>query len=239
MSLKDKTIVVTGGSRGLGLGLVEALVDAGRQGDGRRPRRRCARSPSSSPARRRHDLRRRDGRGRRPPHPCRGPPGHPGAERRRDAADGSARPAELGGFHRDLGDRRQGRALLDAGGAQPAAQAGKPRPRGIERRGRERIAALGRLCRRQAHALVHGQIRQWGRRAEGPGHPLPGDRAAADHRRDRGRRRRRPAPTRARWASSARRTWPGSARRCRPASSATTWSRCWTIRSMPRASPSA
>jgi NAD(P)-dependent dehydrogenase (short-subunit alcohol dehydrogenase family) len=27
MSLKDKTIVVTGGSRGLGLGLVEALVD--------------------------------------------------------------------------------------------------------------------------------------------------------------------------------------------------------------------
>jgi len=30
MSLKDKTIVVTGGSRGLGLGLVEALVDQAR-----------------------------------------------------------------------------------------------------------------------------------------------------------------------------------------------------------------
>src|SRR5271168_888118 len=29
MNLKDKTIVVTGGSRGLGLGLVEALVDQG------------------------------------------------------------------------------------------------------------------------------------------------------------------------------------------------------------------
>jgi NAD(P)-dependent dehydrogenase (short-subunit alcohol dehydrogenase family) len=29
MSLKDKTIVVTGGSRGLGLGIVEALVDQG------------------------------------------------------------------------------------------------------------------------------------------------------------------------------------------------------------------
>src|SRR5580704_4677099 len=29
MSLKDKTIVVTGGSRGLGLGLVEALVEQG------------------------------------------------------------------------------------------------------------------------------------------------------------------------------------------------------------------
>ena len=40
MSLKDKTIVVTGGSRGLGLGLVEALVDAGRQGDRRGARHR-------------------------------------------------------------------------------------------------------------------------------------------------------------------------------------------------------
>src|SRR5437899_2911912 len=29
MTLKDKTVVVTGGSRGLGLGLVEALVDQG------------------------------------------------------------------------------------------------------------------------------------------------------------------------------------------------------------------
>ena len=29
MSLKDKNIVVTGGSRGLGLGLVEALVERG------------------------------------------------------------------------------------------------------------------------------------------------------------------------------------------------------------------
>src|SRR6266851_1301184 len=29
MTLKDKTIVVTGGSRGLGLGLVEVLVDRG------------------------------------------------------------------------------------------------------------------------------------------------------------------------------------------------------------------
>jgi len=29
MSLKDKIVVVTGGSRGLGLGLVEALVDQG------------------------------------------------------------------------------------------------------------------------------------------------------------------------------------------------------------------
>jgi predicted metal-binding membrane protein len=47
------------------------------------------------------------------------------------------------------------------------------------------------------------------------------------------------APTPGRWASSPRRSWPGTARRCRPASSVTTWSRCWTIRSTPRASPSA
>jgi len=43
---------------------------------------------------------------------------------------------------------------------KPAAQAGKPRPGGIEWCGRDRIAAVGRLCRRQAHALVHGQVRQ-------------------------------------------------------------------------------
>jgi hypothetical protein len=29
MNLKDKIVVVTGGSRGLGLGIVEALVDRG------------------------------------------------------------------------------------------------------------------------------------------------------------------------------------------------------------------
>jgi NAD(P)-dependent dehydrogenase (short-subunit alcohol dehydrogenase family) len=33
MSLMNKTIVVTGGSRGLGLGLVEALVDQGGKTD--------------------------------------------------------------------------------------------------------------------------------------------------------------------------------------------------------------
>ena len=133
---------------------------------------------------------RRHRRGGRPAHPRRGPPRHPRAERRRNAADGPVGSAELGGFHRGLGDRREGRALLDPGGAQSAARAGSPRPGGLERRGRERIAALGRLRRRQAHALADGQIRQWGRQAEGARHPLPGDRAAADHRRDRGRRRR-------------------------------------------------
>ena len=51
-------------------------------------------------------------------------------------------------------------AQLAAGGAQPAAQAGKPGSRRIERRGGKRIADVGRLWRRQADALVHGQVRQ-------------------------------------------------------------------------------
>ena len=58
MSLKDKNVVVTGGSRGLGLGLVEALVDHGarvtvvtRQSDALeavRPGWRCSPSPPTS-----------------------------------------------------------------------------------------------------------------------------------------------------------------------------------------------
>ena len=199
MSLKDKSCrrhrrkpwPRPGTGRGAG--------GARRQGDGRRPRRRCARY-RPRPAGRRHDLRRRYGRGRRLPHPCRCPPRHPGVERRRDAADGTVGPAELGGFHRALGARRQGRALLAAGGAQPAVEAGKPGPGGIERRGSERIADVGRLCRRQAHALVHGQIRQRRLEAEEPRHPLPGDRPAADGRAARASAMRAPTPTRERWA---------------------------------------
>ena len=134
MSLKDKTIVVTGGSRGLGLGLVEALVDQGAKVTV------VARDQAALAAvEQRLGVAvisgRRHRRGRRPAHPRRRPPGHPGAERRRDAAHGPAGPAELGGLHRAVGDRREGRALLDAGRAQPAARAGKPRPGGLERRG--------------------------------------------------------------------------------------------------------
>ena len=55
MSLKNKTIVVTGGSRGLGLGLVEALVGQGAKvAVVARPGR--ARSCGAE-ARRHHDLR--------------------------------------------------------------------------------------------------------------------------------------------------------------------------------------
>ena len=156
MSLKDKSIVVTGGSRGLGLGLVEALVDR-RQSNGRCARRRGARR-CQGPARRRHNRRRRRGRDRSKAYHCRSPPGHSCAQRRRQATDGSVGSGELGGFHHDLGHRRQGWALLAAGGTQPAAQAGKSRPRWVERCGRERIADVGRLCGRQTHALDHGQI---------------------------------------------------------------------------------
>src|SRR5271165_5684411 len=125
MSLKDKTIVVTGGSRGLGLGLVEALVEEGAKVTVVARDRVALRSGGAKAGRRRDPGRRHRG-GGRPAHPRRRPTRYPGAERRRDAPHGPARPAELGGFYGDLGDRRQGRALLAAGGAQPAAPAGEP-----------------------------------------------------------------------------------------------------------------
>src|SRR6266566_1257969 len=110
MSLKDKNVIVTGGSRGLGLGLVEALVAHG---------------------------------------------------------------AKVTVVARDSDALKSVRARL--GVATISADV------------TDETAALGRLCRRQAHALVHGKVRQWGRQAEGAGHPLPGDRASADYRRDRDR----------------------------------------------------
>ena len=58
-------------------------------------------------------------------------------------ADGPVGPDQLGGFHRNLGNRRQGWPLLDPGGAQSAAQAGKPRHRRSSGAANERIAALG------------------------------------------------------------------------------------------------
>ena len=49
MSLKDKNVVVTGGSRGLGLGLVEALVaHSARVTDCHPARLRCAEPPSAA-----------------------------------------------------------------------------------------------------------------------------------------------------------------------------------------------
>jgi NAD(P)-dependent dehydrogenase (short-subunit alcohol dehydrogenase family) len=155
MSLKEKNVIVTGGSRGLGLGLVDALVAHGarvtvvaRESDALdsvHSRLGVAVIPAdvTDDVAARHIL----------------------AEVRPDIvvlnAGATPRMGRLDqiswtDFIRNLGHRRQGWPLLDPGGAQSAAQAGKPRPRRIERRGRERIAALGRLRRRQAHALVYG-----------------------------------------------------------------------------------
>ena len=64
MSLKDKNVVVTGGSRGLGLGLVEALVAQGARVTVV-ARGAEALEAVSATAGRRHDLRRCHGRGRR------------------------------------------------------------------------------------------------------------------------------------------------------------------------------
>ena len=68
MSLKDKNIVVTGGSRGLGLGLVEALVEHGARVTvvARDP---AALAAVAATARRRRDPGRRHRRGGRPAHP--------------------------------------------------------------------------------------------------------------------------------------------------------------------------
>ena len=187
MEIRGMNVVVTGGSRGLGLGLVEALVAHGakvtvvaRDADALESVRAqlgvatiSADVTDEAAAHRMLDDSAR----------------HLGAQRGYEAADGAAGPAELGRLRRDVGDRRQGRVPLAAGRAQAAARAWQPRPGGIQRRGPERLAALGRLRRRQTHALADGQVRQRRLGAEEPRDPLSGDRAAADGRRH-GRRRR-------------------------------------------------
>jgi len=114
MSLKDNNVVVTGGSRGLGLGLVEALVAHGahvtvvaRDADALGiVRARLGVATISA-----------DVTDETPP--TASLPrfaGHPGAERRREAADGRLDQLSWADSPRP-GDRRQGRALLAAGGA--------------------------------------------------------------------------------------------------------------------------
>ena len=237
MSLKDKNVVVTGGSRGLGLGLVEALVAHGARVT---VVARDADALASVRARLGVATISADVTDETAAHRIL-------AEVRPDilALNAGAKPRmgrldqmSWADFTAHLGDRRQGRALLAAGRAQPAAQARKPRAGGIERRGPERIADVGRLWRRQAHALVHGQVRQRRLGAEGARHPLPGDRAAADGRRHRGRRRRRQRLC-ARHGHRAR-SVPGPLRRADAAAGVRREGGCGAGRSddMPRALPS-
>src|SRR5258705_5783472 len=187
MSLKDKNVVVTGGSRGLGLGLVEALVahDASvtvvaRDADALESVRArlgvatiSADVTDETAARRilaevRPDILVLNA-GTTPPM---------GRLDQMSWADFTAV------WETDV---KAGLYWLQAALNLPL-KPGSRCPGGIKWRGYERIADVGRLRRCQAHALVHGQVRQRRRRAQGPGHPLPGDRAAADHRRHRGRR---------------------------------------------------
>ena len=157
MNLKDKSVIVTGGSRGLGLGLVEALVAHGakvtvvaRDADvlaSVRARLGVAVIPANVT--------------------------DEGAARRILAdvrpevlvLNAGAKPPmgrldQLSWADFSAAYRRKGRALSVAGSVEDAAQAREPRSRGIERRGAKRIAALGRLRWRQAHAVDDGQICQ-------------------------------------------------------------------------------
>ena len=157
MNLKDKSVIVTGGSRGLGLGLVEALVAHGakvtvvaRDADVLASvRARLGVNTISA-----------------------------------DVTDETAAHRILGEVHPDIlvlnagakppmgrldqlswadfsaAYRRKGRALSVAGSVEDAAQAREPRSGGIERRGAEWLATFRRLCRRKAYALDDGQICQ-------------------------------------------------------------------------------
>jgi NAD(P)-dependent dehydrogenase (short-subunit alcohol dehydrogenase family) len=156
MSLKDKSAVVTGGSRGLGLGLVEALVAHGatvtvvaRGGealDSVRARLGVATiSADVTDETAAHRIL---------------------AELRSDilALNAGVTPP-MGGLDQlswaDFTapwehDVKAGLYWLHAALNQ-LLKPGKPGPRGIERGGRKQIADVGRLWRREAHALVHGQ----------------------------------------------------------------------------------
>ena len=188
MSLKDKTIVVTGGSRGLGLGLVEALVDQGARVTV------VARDQAALAA-----VKQRLGVAMIPA----------------DVTDEGAAQRILADVRPDIlvlnagATPRMGRldqlswadftapweTDVKAGLYWLQAALNLPLKPGSRVLVGSSGAAVngspmsGGYARRQAHALVHGQIRQRRLRGEGPRHPLPGDRAAADHRRDRGRRR--------------------------------------------------
>ena len=136
MSLKDKTIVVTGGSRGLGLGLVEALVDQGARVTvvARDPAALAAVKQKLSVAVIPADVT-DEGAAKRILADVRpevlvlnaGATPRMGRLDQLTWADFSA-----------VGDRREGRPLLDSGRPQPSAGAERPRSRELQRRGASR-----------------------------------------------------------------------------------------------------
>ena len=189
MSLKDKNVVVTGGSRGLGLGLVEALVvHSARVTVVARDANALGVRPRS--AGRRHDLRRRHGRDCRPAASL--PSVRPdilvlnaGAKPRMGRLDQLSWADFSAPWETDV---RAGLYWLQAAlnlplkpgsrvlvGSSGAAQNGSPLSGGY--------AGAKRMLWFMAK-YANGVSEQ-----KGLGHPLPGDRASADNRRDRGRRR--------------------------------------------------
>jgi NAD(P)-dependent dehydrogenase (short-subunit alcohol dehydrogenase family) len=212
MSLKDKTIVVTGGSRGLGLGLVEALLD----------------------------------RGAKVTVVARGQAALAAVEQRLGVAVIPADITDEGAAQRILADVRPDILVLNAGATPPMGRLDQmswadfttPWETDVKGGLYWMQAALNVPLAPGARVLVAsmGGARE--------GSPLSGGYAGAKHmlwlmaKYANGVAEQKGSGT-GRWASSARRSWPDSARRCRRASTATIWSRCWTIRGTPKASPSA
>ena len=235
MSLKDKTIVVTGGSRGLGLGLVEALVDQG-------ARVTVVARDKDALA----NVKQRLGVAVKPADVTdEGAAQRILAEVRPDILVLNAGATPPMGRLDQLSwadftapwetDVKAGLYWIQAAlnlplepgsrvlvGSSGAAENGSPLSGGYA--GAKRMLWLmakyaNGVARQKGSASASRRLCR-SRSSAGPGlatTPL--------------------APTLRRRASTARRSWRGSARRCRLASSATIWSRCWTIRNMRPASP--
>ena len=190
MSLKDKTIVVTGGSRGLGLGLVEALVDQGAKVTvvARDPAALAAVEQKLSVAVISADVT-DEGAAKRILADVR--PEvlvlNAGATPRMGRLDQLSWPDFTAPWETDV---KAGLYWIQAALNLPLGDPTFPRfplPQDLFRYDKE--LTHEHLPWRQTHALVHGQLREWDRQAEGAGHPLSGDRASADNWRDRGWRR--------------------------------------------------
>ena len=186
VNLKDRNVVVTGGSRGLGLGLVEALVDQGAQVTV------VARDPTDLAS-----LEKKLG----------------VKTIAADVTDEGIAQKVLGELRPDVlilnagATPRMGRldelswsdfsiaweTDVKAGLYWMQAALNLPLAPGARVLVTSSGAAVDgspltrRLCRGQAHALADGQICQQGRRPEAARSPFPGDRPAADHRRHRRR----------------------------------------------------